>query len=95
MDFGNRFRLLINKTVGEEVTEKLPNLPVARVIWKPLPDFKTACQAWILGGGAHHTCYSENVSVEQLEDFAEIANIEALVIDENTSIRNLKIRYDD
>ena len=90
MDFGNRFRLLINKTVGEEVTEDLPNLPVARVMWKPLPDFHTACQAWILGGGAHHTCYSENVSVEQLEDFAEIANIESLVIDENTTIRNFK-----
>ena len=90
MDFGNRFRLLINKTVGEEVTEKLPNLPVARIMWKPLPDFKTACTAWILGGGAHHTCYSENVSVEQLEDFAEIANIESLVIDEDTTIRNFK-----
>lgn len=90
MDFGNRFRLLINKTVGEEVTEDLPNLPVARIMWKPLPDFKTACTAWILGGGAHHTCYSENVTVEQLEDFAEMANIEALVIDEDTTIRNFK-----
>lgn len=90
MDFGNRFRLLINKTVGEEVKEDLPNLPVARIMWKPLPDFKTACTAWILGGGAHHTCYSENVSVEQLEDFAEMANIEALVIDEDTTIRNFK-----
>jgi len=90
MDFGNRFRLLINKTVGEEVTEKLPNLPVARVMWKLLPDFKTACTAWILAGGAHHSCYSENISVEQLEDFAEIADIESLVIDEDTTIRNFK-----
>ncbi len=90
MDFGNRFRLLINKTVGEEVTEALPNLPVARVMWKPLPDFETACEAWILGGGAHHTCYSENISVEQMEDFAEMANIEALVIDEKTTIRDFK-----
>ncbi|PQV51514.1 L-arabinose isomerase [Jejuia pallidilutea] len=90
MDFGNRFRLLINKTVGEEVLEDLPKLPVARIMWKPLPDFETACTAWILGGGAHHTCYSENVTVEQLEDFAEIANIEALVIDEDTTIRNFK-----
>ncbi|WP_439130093.1 L-arabinose isomerase [Polaribacter sp.] len=90
MDFGNRFRLLINKTVGEEVTEKLPNLPVARVMWKLLPDFKTACTSWILAGGAHHSCYSENVSVEQLEDFAEMANIESLVIDEDTTIRNFK-----
>jgi len=90
MDFGNRFRLLINKTVGEEIKEKLPKLPVARVMWKPLPDFKTACTAWILGGGAHHTCYSENISAEQLEDFAEMAGIEALVIDEDTTIRNFK-----
>lgn len=90
MDFGNRFRLLINKTVGEEVSEALPNLPVARVMWKPLPDFETACEAWILGGGAHHTCYSENISVEQMEDFAEMAGIEALVIDEKTTIRDFK-----
>lgn len=90
MDFGNRFRLLVNKTVGEEVKEALPKLPVARIMWKPLPDFETACMAWILGGGAHHTCYSENVSVEQLEDFAEMAGIESLVIDEDTTIRNFK-----
>ena len=90
MDFGNRFRLLINKTVGEEIKEKLPELPVARVMWKPLPDFETACTAWILGGGAHHTCYSENITAEQLEDFAEMAGIETLVIDEDTTIRNFK-----
>lgn len=90
MDFGNRFRLLVNKTIGEEITEKLPKLPVARILWKPLPDFETACTAWILGGGAHHTCYSENVTVEQMEDFAEIAGIESLVIDETTTIRSFK-----
>ena len=90
MDFGNHFRLLINKTFGEEIKEKLPKLPVARIMWKPLPDFETACTAWILGGGAHHTCYSENITVEQLEDFAEMAGIEFLVIDESTTIRNFK-----
>jgi L-arabinose isomerase len=90
MDFGNRFRLLLNKTIGEEIKEALPKLPVARIMWKPLPDFETACTAWILGGGAHHTCYSENVTVEQMEDFAEIAGIEVLVIDEDTTIGNFK-----
>jgi len=63
---------------------------VARIMWKPLPDFETATTAWILAGGAHHTCYSENISVEQLEDFADIAQIEALVIDENTNLRDFK-----
>ena len=90
MDFGNHFRLLINKTRALEITEELPKLPVARVLWKPLPDLYTAAQAWILAGGAHHTCYSENISVEQLEDFAEIAGIESLVIDEDTKIRDFK-----
>ncbi len=90
MDFGNHFRLLINKAKALEITEELPKLPVARVLWKPLPDLYTAAEAWILAGGAHHTCYSENISVEQLEDFAEIAGIESLVIDEDTKIRDFK-----
>ncbi|MGE8512529.1 MAG: L-arabinose isomerase [Chryseobacterium culicis] len=90
MDFGNHFRLLINKTRALEITEELPKLPVARVLWKPLPDLYTAAEAWILAGGAHHTCYSENISAEQLEDFAEIAGIEALVIDEDTKMRDFK-----
>lgn len=90
MDFGNRFRMVINKTEGNTITKKLPKLPVARIMWKPLPDFETATTAWILAGGAHHTCYSENITVEQLEDFADIAQIEALVIDENTNLRDFK-----
>ncbi len=90
MDFGNHFRLLINKTRALEITEELPKLPVARVLWKPLPDLYTAAEAWILAGGAHHTCYSENISAEQLEDFADIAGIESLVIDEDTRMRDFK-----
>lgn len=97
MDFGNHFRLLVNKTRGEEIKEDLPKLPVARVMWEPLPDFETACTAWILGGGAHHTCYSENITTEQLEDFAEMAGIEYLVIDEDTKLRDFKntLRWND
>lgn len=97
MDFGNHFRLLVNKTKGEEVKEALPKLPVARIMWEPLPDFETACTAWILAGGAHHTCYSENITTEQLEDFAEIAGIEYLVIDEDTKLSDFKntLRWND
>ncbi|GLB52742.1 L-arabinose isomerase [Neptunitalea chrysea] len=97
MDFGNHFRLLVNKTKGEEVKETLPKLPVARVMWEPLPNFEVGCTAWILAGGAHHTCYSENVTAEQLEDFAEIAGIEYLVIDEDTRLSDFKntLRWND
>lgn len=90
VDMGNRFRLVVNKVVGVPVEEKLPKLPVARVLWKPLPDLKTACSAWIYAGGAHHTAYSLSLSAEYLEDFARIAGLEYILIDQETSINKLE-----
>ncbi|MEM6318928.1 MAG: L-arabinose isomerase [Bacteroidota bacterium] len=90
IDLGNRFRLLVNKVEAVDITEKLSKLPVARALWTPHPDLKTGAAAWILAGGAHHTCYSQNLSVEYLEDFAEMAGIELVVIDEHTRIREFK-----
>jgi L-arabinose isomerase len=87
---GNRFRLLINEVEAITSEQKLPKLPVARVFWKPYPDMETGCAAWILAGGAHHTCYSQNLTIEHLEDFAEMAQVECVVIDKNTNLRQLK-----
>ena len=90
VDMGNRFRLLVNEVVAVDPIQSLPKLPVARVLWKPYPDMKTGCAAWILAGGAHHTCYSQNLTAENLQDFAEIAGIEYVLIGKNTSLYNLK-----
>ncbi len=69
---------------------KLPKLPVARAVWECRPDFKTACAAWIHAGGAHHTGYSYAVTTEHIEDFAEIAGVELVVIDASTTLRAFK-----
>jgi L-arabinose isomerase len=90
IDMGNRFRMLVNEVEAVTPEHELPNLPVARVLWKPYPDMKTGCAAWILAGGAHHTCYSQNLTSSQLEDFAEMAGIEYVLIDKNTSLHQLK-----
>ena len=90
IDIGNRFRLLVNEVQAIDPPHDLPKLPVARVLWKPYPDMKTGCSAWILAGGAHHTCYSQNLSAEHLEDFAEMAGIELVTIDKTTGIKNIK-----
>lgn len=90
IDLGHRFRLLVNEVEAKESRHELPNLPVARVIWKPLPNLNIAAAAWIHAGGAHHTCYSESVHTEYLEDFAEIAGIECVIIDEDTRLRQFK-----
>ncbi len=90
VDLGNRFRMLINEVEAVTPKHKLPNLPVARVLWKPLPNMQTGCTAWILTGGAHHTCFSQNLTTETLQDFAEIAGLECITINKNTNIHQLK-----
>ncbi len=97
IDMGNRFRLLVNEVEAVAPEHDLPNLPVARVLWKPYPDMNTGCAAWILAGGAHHTCFSQNLTSEHLEDFADMAGIETVFIDKETKLRNLKneLRWSD
>ena len=90
MDMGNRFRMLVNLVEVVPTHEPLPKLPVARAVWRPQPDLKTSATAWILAGGAHHTGFSQALTVEHLEDFAEIANIEFLLIDHDTTISTFK-----
>ena len=90
IDMGNRFRLLVNEIEAVAPEQDLPKLPVARVLWKPLPDMVTGCGAWIMAGGAHHTCYSQNLTSEHLEDFADMAGIEIVFIDKETRLRDLK-----
>jgi L-arabinose isomerase len=90
VDMGNRFRLIVNE-VDVVATEKpLPKLPVARVLWDAKPNLKTAAAAWILAGGAHHTVFSKAISSEYMEDFAEIAGVEYLLINEETRIHAFK-----
>ncbi len=76
---------------------KLPKLPVARAFWQPRPNLKIAAAAWIYAGGAHHTSFSYAVNAEHLQDFAAIAGVEFLLIDEHTSINEFreKIRWNE
>lgn len=90
VDMGGRFRLIVNEVEAIEPAAKLPKLPVARVLWKTKPDLKTAAQMWILAGGAHHTVYSQALSQEYYADFAEIAGIEYLLINEKTDLYQFK-----
>ncbi|MBV4359289.1 L-arabinose isomerase [Pinibacter aurantiacus] len=90
IDMGNRFRLLVNEVEAVDAPHDLPKLPVARVLWKPYPDMKTGCAAWILAGGAHHTGYSQNLTAEHMQDFAEMADIEFTLIGKNTNLYQFK-----
>ncbi|MBM4090165.1 MAG: L-arabinose isomerase [Planctomycetes bacterium] len=90
LDMGDRFRMLVNVVDAVAPDQPLPNLPVARAVWAPRPDLKTAAAAWIHAGGPHHTVFSQAATSEHLEDFAEMLGIECLFIDETTRLREFK-----
>jgi L-arabinose isomerase len=80
IDLGQRFRLLVNTLESVDLPEPMPRLPVARILWKPEPSLKDAAKLWILAGGAHHSGFSNQVTIEMLEDYARIADIECFEI---------------
>ena len=97
MDMGERFRIVANVVDVIPTDEPLPRLPVARALWIPRPNLKVAAAAWIYAGGAHHTSFSDAVTPEHLRDSAEMADVEFLLIDENTCLDELKekLRWND
>jgi L-arabinose isomerase len=90
LDLGNRFRMVVNEVDVTEPDEPLPKLPVARAVWVPRPDLKTAAAAWILAGAGHHTSFSQAITAEHLEDFAEMAGLEFLLIGRDTKLSDFK-----
>jgi len=97
IDMGQRFRMVANIVDVVPTDVPLPKLPVARALWLPRPSLKVAAAAWIYAGGAHHTSFSYSVTAEHLQDFADMAGIEFLLIDENTRVQEFKekLRWND
>jgi L-arabinose isomerase len=87
-DLGGRLRLTANEIDVVEPDEPLPNLPVARAVWKPRPSLTTSAESWLLAGAPHHTVLSTAVGREALADLAEMAKVELLVIDADTDVRS-------
>lgn len=97
VDMGQRFRIIVNVVDVVPTDAPLPKLPVARALWLPRPNLKVAAEAWIHAGGAHHTGFSYSVTAEHLRDFADMADIEFLLIDENTRPHDFQkeLRWND
>lgn len=90
VDMGGRLRLIVQDVLAVKPIYEMPNLPVARVMWKAMPDLKTGAECWILSGGAHHTVFSYDITAEQMQDWAEMMDIEYVHISDTTTVENLK-----
>ncbi len=90
IDMGDRFRMIVNDVICHEQNFDMPKLPVAAVLWKPLPDLETSAEAWMYAGGAHHSVLSYSLTVEEMRDWAEIMDIEFIHIGAHTKINELR-----
>ncbi len=90
VDMGDRMRMIVNDVECREQTHDMPKLPVAAVLWKPLPNLETSAEAWIYAGGAHHSVLSFDLTAEDLRDYAEINGIEFIHIGAQTCIDALR-----
>jgi len=89
VDMGDRFRMIVNDVDCQVQEHDMPLLPVAAVLWKPLPDLETSAEAWIYSGGAHHSVISYGLTEQDMRDFAEIMDIEFIHIGNETKIPEL------
>ena len=90
VDMGTHLRLVANEVDAITPPADLPALPVARALWEPRPDFTTAAESWLMAGGPHHTAYSLALGLEVIEDFAEMLDVELLVVNAETTVRGFK-----
>lgn len=90
IDLGGRLRLIVQDIEAVKPIMPMPNLPVARVMWRAMPDLTTGVECWITAGGAHHTVLSYDVSAEQMRDWARMMDIEFVHIDKDTTQEKLE-----
>ena len=90
VDMGGRLRLIVNDVKACNPLHKMPKLPVAGVMWKPMPDLETSAQAWIMAGGAHHSVLSYDVTAEMMHDWAAMMGIEFVHITADTTIEGIE-----
>ena len=90
VDMGGRLRLICQDIECVKPIYEMPNLPVARVMWKAMPDLLTGAEAWITAGGAHHTVLTYDVTAEQMADWAKMMDIEFVHITGETKIEALE-----
>ncbi len=90
VDMGGRLRMICQDIECVKPIMDMPNLPVARVMWKVQPSLSDGIEAWITAGGAHHTVLSYDLTAEHMRDFARIMDIEFVYLNKDTNVEKLE-----
>ncbi len=92
VEFGDRFRLVVNEVQTVKTPHPMPKLPVAQAVWIPYPDFTTGLEGWLWAGGAHHTGYSTQLGAEHLRIYADLLGLEFVRIGKDTSLEDVRMQ---
>jgi L-arabinose isomerase len=90
VEFGDRFRLIVNEVKTIDTPHPMPKLPVAQAVWIPYPDFTTGLEGWLWAGGAHHTGYSTQITAEHLQVYADLVGLEFVRIGKGTTLEQVR-----
>jgi L-arabinose isomerase len=90
VEFGDRFRLIVNEVKTIDTPHPMPKLPVAQAVWIPYPDFTTGLEGWLWAGGAHHTGYSTQITAEHLQVYADLVGLEFVRIGRGTTLEQVR-----
>ena len=82
--------MIVNEVECLPQDKPMPKLPVASALWRPLPDFATGTEGWLIAGGAHHTAFTYDLTSENIADLCEFFGIECVIIGGGTTIQSLK-----
>lgn len=81
LDLGTHYRLIVNTVEALTPDVEAPKLPVARVMWKPNPGFKSGIKQWMEAGGGHHTVLTLALDKEVILDWAQMVDLDVVLID--------------
>ncbi|GHU56301.1 hypothetical protein FACS189442_4780 [Spirochaetia bacterium] len=82
--------MIVNEIETIKIEQSMPKLPVARALWKPYPSLTGAGESWILAGGTHHSVYAGALTSEYFRDWAEMMDIEFVLIGRDTKPDRLR-----
>lgn len=89
VDMGDRFRIICADIELVKQPCPMPNLPVARIMYRHKPNFEIGTAAWCYAGGAHHSVVSTALTREDIAMFAKLTNSELITIGDDTKLSQL------
>ena len=90
VDMGDHFRIICADIELVKQPKPMPNLPVARIMYRHKPNFRIGTEGWCYAGGAHHSVVSTALTREDIALFAKLTGTELITIGDDTTEADLQ-----